>query len=79
MIEKGIQQKFDIQVIKGVSIPEREDYERVSREQSKEAKFSEDRRKDGRNSAKTSSSRKPNHNRMKGNSDTPTKGRKRTR
>src|SRR5690606_21145164 len=28
MIEKGIQQKFDIQVIEGVSIPEREDYER---------------------------------------------------
>lgn len=30
IIEKGIQQTFEIQVITGVSIPDREDYERVS-------------------------------------------------
>ncbi|WP_255247436.1 DEAD/DEAH box helicase [Paucisalibacillus globulus] len=51
MIEKGIQQKFEIQVIEGVSIPDREDYERVSRKQSKEGKFSEGRRKTGGNTA----------------------------
>lgn len=76
LIEKGIQQKFEIQVIEGVSIPGREDYKRVSREKIKEANTSEGRRKDGRNSAKPSSSRKPN--RPKGNSGTTTRGGKRT-
>ncbi|WP_036688286.1 DEAD/DEAH box helicase [Paucisalibacillus globulus] len=79
MIEKGIQQKFDIQVIKGISIPNREDYDRVSSEQTKEAKFSEGRRKAGGNSAKPPSNRKPNNRRPKGNSGTTTRGRKRTR
>ncbi|MFD1850065.1 DEAD/DEAH box helicase [Oceanobacillus bengalensis] len=79
MIEKGINQELEIQVIKGVSIPDREDYPRANREQSKKAKRSEGRRRDGRNVATPSSSRKPNNRRTKGNSGTTTKGRKRTR
>lgn len=79
MIEKGIDQRFEIQVIKGVSIPNRENYKRISREQSKEAKPSKGRNSDGRNSAKSSSSRKPNNHRLKDNSGTTTRGRKRTR
>ncbi len=79
MIEKGIHQRLEIQVIKGVSIPDREDYQRVNREQLKEAKRSEGRRRDGRNAATPSSSRRPNKNRPKGNSGTKTRGRKRTR
>ncbi|HAM79231.1 DEAD/DEAH box helicase [Ornithinibacillus bavariensis] len=79
MIEKGIHQKFEIQVIQGVSIPDREDYDRVNRKQLKEASTSEGSRKDSRNSAKPSSSRKPNNRRPKGNSGNTTRGRKRTR
>jgi len=59
MIEKGIHQKLEMQVIKGVSIPDREDYQRASKEQLKEAKRSEGRRRNGRNAA-TPSSRKKN-------------------
>ncbi|WP_047984311.1 DEAD/DEAH box helicase [Ornithinibacillus californiensis] len=76
MIEKGIHQKFDIQVIEGVSIPDREDYNRVSREQLKGASTSEGRRRDGRSSAKPSSGKKPTNRRPKGNSGT---GRNRSR
>lgn len=79
MIEKGIGQTFDIQVIEGVSIPDREDYERVSREPLKEASNFEGRRKDSRYRAKPSASKKPNNRRPKGNSGTTTRGRKRTR
>ncbi|WP_010096056.1 DEAD/DEAH box helicase [Ornithinibacillus scapharcae] len=79
MIEKGIGQKFDIQVIEGISIPDREDYDRVSREQLKEGSTSEGRRKDNRYSSNPSSSRKPNNRRPKGNSGTTTRGSKRTR
>ena len=73
IIEKGIHQKFDIQVIKGVSIPDREDYERVSREQPKQTKTSGGRKRNDRSSA----SRKSNH-RSKSNPDR-TRGRKHTR
>ena len=79
MIEKGIHQKLEIQVIKGVSIPDREDYQRVSSEQIKEEKRSEGRRREGRNATAPSSSRKPNNSRPKSNSGTSTRGRKRTR
>lgn len=82
MIEKGIHQKLEIQVIKGVSIPEREDYQRASQEKIKEAKHSEGRgrsKRNGRNAAKPSSNRKSNNSRHKGNAGTTTRGRKRTR
>ena len=79
MIEKGIQQKFEMQVIEGVSIPDREDDNRVSREQGKGASTSKGRRKDGRNSAKPSSNRKPNNRRSKGNAGSTSRGRRRTR
>ncbi|MFB4475533.1 helicase-related protein, partial [Oceanobacillus caeni] len=78
MIEKGIHQRLEIQVIKGVSIPDREDYQRASREQVKEAKRSDDRKRDGRNATTRSSNRRPNKNRQKGNSGTIIRGRKRT-
>ncbi len=51
LIEKGINQKFEMQVIKGVSIPNREDYQRVGSEQFRKAKRSESGRRDGRNAA----------------------------
>ncbi|KPH71563.1 DEAD/DEAH box helicase [Oceanobacillus caeni] len=79
MIEKGIHQRLEIHVIKGVSIPDREDYQRASREQVKEAKRSDDRKRDGRNATTRSSNRRPNKNRQKGNSGTTIRGRKRTR
>ena len=79
MIEKGIHQRLEIQVIKGVSIPDREDYQRVSSEQIKEEKRSEGRRREGRNATAPSSSRKPNNSRPKSNSGTSTRGRKHTR
>ncbi|MBS4199315.1 DEAD/DEAH box helicase [Bacillus sp. FJAT-49732] len=72
MIEKGIHQRLEIQVIKGVSIPDREDYERVDSKQ-QSGKRSEGRKK----SATPSSNRKPS--RPKVNSGTTTRGRKRTR
>lgn len=73
MIEKGIQQKLEIKVIKGVSIPDREDYERVSRKQPEETKTSGGRKRNDRGFA----SRKSNY-RSKGNSGT-TNNSKRTR
>lgn len=78
MIEKGINQKLDIQVIKGVSIPDRDDYQRAS-EQIKENKRSVGNRRDGRKTAPYSSNRKPNDRRSKSNSSDTTKGRRRSR
>lgn len=75
MIEKGIHQKFEIQVIKGVSIPDREDYERAS-EQKNENKRSESSRRDGKKATPFSSNRKSNDRQSKSNS---TRGRRRTR
>lgn len=75
MIEKGIHQKFEIQMIKGVSIPDREDYERAS-EQKSENKRSEGSRRDGKKAAPFSSNRKSNDKQSKSNS---TRGRRRTR
>ncbi|MBB6447932.1 DEAD/DEAH box helicase [Bacillus benzoevorans] len=79
MIEKGIHQRLEIQVIKGVSIPDREDYQRVNSEQIKEKKRSEGRRREGRNATAPSSSKKPNNSRPKSNSSTSTRSRKHTR
>lgn len=79
MIEKGIHQRLEMQVIKGVSIPDREDYQRANSEQLRRAESSGGRRRDGGNAARPSSSRKPNNSRSKGNSGTTNRGRKRTR
>ncbi|MFD1781652.1 DEAD/DEAH box helicase [Fredinandcohnia salidurans] len=75
MIEKGIHQKFELQVIKGISIPDREDYERAS-EQKNENKRSEGSRRDRKKAAPFSSNRKSNDRQSKSNS---TRGRRRTR
>lgn len=75
MIEKGIHQKFEIQVIKGVSIPVREDYERAS-EPKNENKRSEGSRREGKKATPFSSNRKSNDRQSKNNS---TRGRRRTR
>lgn len=77
MIEKGINQKLEMKVIKGVSIPDREDYQRISRKPSKKAKRIEGRKREGRNATTSSSNRKVNKNRSKSNSASTTKGRKR--
>lgn len=75
MIEKGIHQRLEIQVIPGVSIPDREDYQRAGEEQEKEGKRPKGSGRDGRKSARSSSSRKPNDSRSKSNSNS----RRRTR
>lgn len=79
MIEKGIQQRLEIQVIEGVSIPDREDYQRASREHIKKGKLSKVSGRDVRNAATSSSNRKPSDRRPKGNSNTSTSGKRRTR
>ena len=79
MIEKGIHQKLEIQVIKGVSIPDREDYQKERSEQIKKAKRPEGRGKSRSKGATFSSSRKPNDSQTKRNSSTSTRGGKRTR
>ncbi|MFS0824774.1 DEAD/DEAH box helicase [Bacillus sp. 1P02SD] len=76
MIEKGIHQKFEIQVIKGVSIPDKEDYQKERNEQIKKTKRPEGNRKDSSNG---SSKRKPNDSQTKRNSSTSPKGRRRSR
>ncbi|THE11878.1 DEAD/DEAH box helicase [Bacillus timonensis] len=71
MIEKGIHQKFEIQVIKGVSIPDREDYQKERSEQIKKTKRPEGNRKD--------KSKGSSNSQTKRNSITSTKGKRRSR
>ncbi|MEH7235877.1 DEAD/DEAH box helicase [Bacillus sp. JJ1562] len=78
MIEKGIHQKFEIQVIKGVSIPDREEYQKERNEQIKKTKRHEGSGKDRSNGARFSSSRKPN-GQKRSESSTSTRGRRRSR
>lgn len=78
MIEKGIHQRLEIQVIKGVSIPDREGYQKERSEQIKKTKRPEGSGKDRSNGATFSSSRRPNDSRTKSNSSTSTRGRRRT-
>ncbi|MHA6252552.1 DEAD/DEAH box helicase [Oceanobacillus sp. CAU 1775] len=68
MIEKGIHQKLEMQIIKGISIPDREDYVRAGKEKVKEEKRSGSRRG---NTTSPSSRKNMNTSRPK--------GRKRTR
>lgn len=79
MIEKGIKQKLERQVIKGFSIPDREDDQRADRKKTKEAKHSEGRNSTGRKSAKRTSNRKPKNSRRKSNAGPTARSRKRTR
>ena len=79
MIEKGINQKLEIQVIPGVSIPDREDYQKERSEQIKKARRPEGSGKNRSKDATFSSGRKPNDSQTKRNSSTSTSGRKRTR
>ncbi|MEH7379127.1 DEAD/DEAH box helicase [Bacillus sp. JJ1533] len=76
MIEKGIHQKFEIQVIKGISIPDKEDYQKERNEQIKKTKRPEGSAKDRSNG---SSKRKSNDSQSKRNSGTSTRGRRRSR
>lgn len=59
MIESGINQKLEMQVIKGVSIPDREDYERAGKQ------HSEGRSRNRSSSASSSSRKKMNNSRPK--------------
>ncbi|WP_338472692.1 DEAD/DEAH box helicase [Niallia sp. XMNu-256] len=79
MIEKGIHQKLEIQVIPGVSIPDREDYQKERSEQINKARRpngSGKRRIKGR---EFSSRRKPNDSRPTNKSGTASRGRGSTR
>ncbi|MFZ0445407.1 MAG: DEAD/DEAH box helicase, partial [Bacillus sp. (in: firmicutes)] len=79
MIEKGIHQRLEIQVIKGVSVPDREDDQKESSELIKNTKRLESRGKSRSKGATFSLGRKPNDNQTKRNSSISTRGRKRTR
>ncbi|WP_428912015.1 DEAD/DEAH box helicase [Niallia sp. Krafla_26] len=79
MIEKGIHQRLEIQVIKGVSIPDREDYQSVRSEQMKKTKRPEGSVKGRSKGATFSSGRKPNDRQTKRNSSPSTRGGRRTR
>ncbi len=79
MIEKGIHQKLDIQVIEGVSIPDREDYQKERSEQIKKTKRPEGSGKDRSDGTTFSSRKKPNDRQTKTNSSTSPRGRRRTR
>ena len=74
IIEKGIQQRLEIQVIKGVSIPDREDYQKERSEQIKKARRPEGSGKSRSKGATFSSGRKPNDRQTKRNSSTSTRG-----
>lgn len=78
MIEKGIHQKLETQVIKGVSVPDREDYPKERNEQMKKTKRPERSGKDRGKSGRFSSSSKSNDGQQKRNSRTSTRGRRRT-
>lgn len=79
MIEKGIHQKLEIQVIPGVSIPDREDYQKERSEQIKKASRPEGARKSRGKGTTFSSGRKPNDRQTKRNSSISTSGGRRTR
>ena len=79
MIEKGIHQRLEIQVIKGVSIPDREDYQKERSEQIKKTKRPEGNGKSRSKGTTFSSGRKPNDRQTKRNSSTSTRGGRRTR
>ena len=79
MIEKGIHQKLEIQVIPGVSIPDQEDYQKERSEQIKKASRPEGARKSRGKGTTFSSGRKPNDRQTKRNSSISTSGGRRTR
>lgn len=79
MIEKGIHQRLETQVIKGISIPDREDYQKERNEPIRKTNRPEGSGKDRNKGAKFSSNRKPNDKKPKNNSSHSTGGRRRSR
>jgi ATP-dependent RNA helicase DeaD len=78
MIEKGINQSLEKQVIKGISIPDREDYENERKEQINKARRPDGRGHVRRSDTNTSMRNKTNDRRQKNKPSTSTKTRKRT-
>ena len=66
MIEKGIQQTLEKQVIKGVSVPDREDYDQERKQQMQKARRSNENDSRGRRGAGTSSNRRSPVNQQNG-------------
>lgn len=79
MIEKGINQTLEKQVIKGISIPDREDYDKERREQLKKANRSSSKERDRRKGTDSSTRSKTSVQGMKGKSTSSSSGRRRTR
>ena len=76
MIEKGINQTLEKQVIKGISIPDREDYDNERREQVKKANRSSGNDRERRNGTDSSTRSKTSVQGLKGKS-TSSSGRRR--
>jgi ATP-dependent RNA helicase DeaD len=79
MIEKGINQTLEKQVIKGISIPDREDYDKERREQVKKANRSSGNDRERRKGTDPSTRSKTSVQRQKGKSASFSSGRRRTR
>lgn len=79
MIEKGINQTLEKQVIKGISIPDREDYDKERREQLQKANRSSSKERDRRKGTDSSTRSKTSVQRPKGKSTSSSSGRRRTR
>ncbi|QGQ46249.1 DEAD/DEAH box helicase [Metabacillus sediminilitoris] len=79
MIEKGINQTLEKQVIKGISIPDREDYQKERQEQTKKAGRSIAMRNEGRKDSHKNSNKKPIVQRQNKKSTNSKNSRRRTR
>lgn len=79
MIEKGINQTLEKQVIKGISIPDREDYQKERQEQTKKAGRSLAMRNEGRKDSGKISNKKPIGQRQNKKSTNSKNSRRRTR
>ena len=75
MIEKGINQTLEKQVIKGISIPDREDYDKERREQVKKANRSSGNDRERRKGTDPSTRSKTSVQRQKGKSASSSSGR----
>ena len=79
MIEKGINQTLEKQVIKGISIPDREDYDKERREQVKKANRSSGNERERRRVTDSSSRGRTSVQRQTGKPTSSSNGRRRTR
>ncbi|WP_204524700.1 DEAD/DEAH box helicase [Litchfieldia alkalitelluris] len=79
MIEKGINQTLEKQVIKGVSIPDREDYQQERNDQVKKARRPVGRGPEKKNSADSSGRRKTDDGRPKSKPGASSRGRRTSR